>query len=731
MHDKLIKLYDSVYLNYVNDDINADNKSNVDAFINELAFFRFAPSDEYSNNLYRLSHTDFNNHRLTIIDILKNEYLVDKKFNTLFRKYPYEIPSEKEYFSSRLLAFFIEFFHDECVPPIDLIESGGSCGCKYPKNLFDLSLFGGCPVCQFVDGSLVSQPKKLHDFKQILGLKTLHCMNFSEVHTKVSNILYRQSSISKLEKSLLLEFIKNNKITIQNNATIFKETLPLFFDHFNIDFIKSNITSCSDVLRIASYLSNEDADLSLKENTFFKLRTSQKNKILNLLEHSIEVEDLLKNREKWLRLGEKLYVGSKKNVKKFPKTAKAFYELRNNHKSIVTFNKVVESSMKRGLKISNIEWVEFLTLMESRPGEFARRFDNILRKIDNRKIPEFLKSVKNIVKDIRTDMLITLEKHFNNRDNTTEDRIFFPKGSITKAKIIKDNRKNISHNNVDKIVNIFTTEILNRLGDQDLKNKKFYLDDKLNDLIIPFNKRGESDGLLNFEKGSKYSFGDGEVIRLFAVWKDNIDIDLSAIFYDSDMGNMGVCSYYDNGDKYVKHSGDIQGNITNETVSEFIDINIDEAIEDGIRYVSTNTISYNGGPFCDNNVDVGYMMRDSITSGDVYEPTTLESKIKLETNSTTHVTFVFDLLERQVILLDIATGNSSHMNTNNMGDRLGKITKSFLNLTNIKPTYYDYLEKVVLANGKFTFIKNEADVIFTMENNKFKQISDIKEIEID
>ncbi len=86
--------------------------------------------------------------------------------------------------------------------------------------------------------------------------------------------------------------------------------------------------TATDVLRVAVVLSGGDVSLA-EPVKFRRLKRSERRVLLGILEAKDNiVEDMLRWKGRWIRLGERLHPGEFKN--RYPKTAQAFDVLRNN-----------------------------------------------------------------------------------------------------------------------------------------------------------------------------------------------------------------------------------------------------------------------------------------------------------------------------------------------------------------------------------------------------------------
>ena len=151
-----------------------------------------------------------------------------------------------------------------------------------------------------------------------------------------------------------------------------KETLALLVAILpNPKCLVGTIKTATDVLRIAVALS--DGDVSLAEPTIFRNFSKRERRfLLACLEETGKscVEDMLRRKQRWIRLGERLHPGDFKKV--YPKSFDAFDTIRNN-KPVATFNKAAEAAIKKR------DTIETFELLMQRPGDFARRLDHVLR----------------------------------------------------------------------------------------------------------------------------------------------------------------------------------------------------------------------------------------------------------------------------------------------------------------------------------------------------------------
>ena len=680
----------------------------------EVSTFGYTLGPDLMDALRSLGDTAFRAQRDTLIAALAEVSGADKTYTRLFAKFPYSTPDQHEYMEKRVLG--------NLASQMDIRLGGNTltplaCGHIIDSALFDVAEFGACPICQYQVPELSTPDVAVYDFKSVTPLKVLgYSPDFFA--TEASKLLARTSSISEDEKALIRQAITDNRDgLVAPTGEIFKETLPFVFAIFGADAVKDSLSGATDVMRIAYYLSDEKADLSLKENVRFKLTTSQKRGLLKLLEGLPNLaEDMMRNRERWLRLGERLKPGVEKNRARFPKVAAAFKRLRNDPKGIVTFNKQMEES----IRASAVD-LDFIHLMKERPGEYARKLDFMLRNsADPRPV---VAGFKVVAPKLTEKLLLELRKYFGSRDLLSK-RMFFPKGQANKVQIVEDKRKPIPNDAASKLIDVIEGELRARYGALEPLGKVF-VDPALKDVLLPFNRRGDSSTTAGeiVSKGSRFPFA-GDVVRGFVWWKNGgegrygsnrTDVDLSMVLFDENMQQRGHVAFTNLSSAGMQHSGDIQD--APNGASEFIDFDVKKVLATGARYLALSVIVYTGQTFDTFPCFCGFMERDSIKSGRVYEPESVRLRFDVSSKTTQHMPVLFDLKERKVIYADMAMASAGRYGAvARQNDKNEAMTQGMLTLPDRKPTVYDVVLLNAQARGTLVDDREEADVVFSIED---------------
>ncbi len=714
MQKQLITLYSHIH--FAIDDGGVVPSRSVTAFNTEVAIFGYTFDKDTMMQLGRLSPLGFATVRADILKTLEIVSGEGRQHAVLFNGFPYDTPKQYDYLIRRVIGW-LQDYHDIQPENARIL----SCGHVIDPTLFDLGEFGACPICQFQVDELDSPEKVQHEFKRMTALKVLSYADDDYLRGRTCVLLARNSSLSADEKAFLLSVLRTPGMRIDLPETVFREHLPFVYDALvhrqpqdksDLVAVRRRMSSATDVLRIAAFLSDDNADLSLKEPVKFKLSTRDRKNLMALLESLDDIlEDLLRRRERWLRLGERLNPGTARNRRRYPKVAEAFHRLRNEPEAIATFNRSVESSLRAG----NVDPM-LLAMMLRRPGEFLRRLDVMLRRTDE---PELVMAALPVAaENATTKMLIELRKYLMHRNEVSGTRVFLPKGRSTKIQVVEDRRPEIPAGILNRSIGTLETE-LNRRFQAMPPWGRVYIDPALDNIVLPFNRRGDSSTNTDVVKGSRYPLEAEDVVRMFVHWTGRIDVDLSVVFYDDRFTMLNYISwqnFYGSSTLHrwnCVHSGDIQS--APKGASEFIDFEISNILSNGARYAVMSVIVYSGDAFGQFPCFAGFMARDALKSGRRYEPSEVALKFDISANTRSHTPLIFDLVERQMIFADMASGQRYFSTVETDQPKLVATAKAALNLAKTKPTVHDVLSLHARARGIVVSTPREADTVFTLD----------------
>ena len=557
-------------------------------------------------------------------------------------------------------------------------------------------------------------------------LKVIELGSLLDVMKMFSNLISSKTSISESDKEDVEWYITTN---ISMLADILPASIPskenmsfiigvLANNNIPITELSQYFKTATDVLRLA--VSMSEGDVSLATNTKFKRFTRKERKELLTLLESVNspVEDMNRYRGQWVRLGERLHPGEYKD--RFPNVWKSFLEIRSD-KTIETFNSKIEKSiLTKDIKSS-------LHLLSKRPGEFARRLDKLLREASGplQKL-DVLGSFEDVASNVSTPVLLQVLTHFKYRTASKEKRVFFPKGNIAKLQSVDNLLPYIDYDSCQRVVLICTNALIKQYSNLPPLGKT-YLDNNLMGYLVPFSQRSASKALKTIVRGSRIPLGEGNFVRMFTWWKNiglkegdycnsgRVDIDLSSVLYDKNWYSQ-TCSYYSlKGSSFV-HSGDITD--APYGASEFIDIDIEKALSEDVRYVLMSIKSFTGQKFSDiPECFAGFMMREDQISGEIYEPKTVQNKFDITSEGKSAVTLIIDLVKREMIWADMLITERKRYanNVRNNEDQLMLMTKALVELK--KTDLYTLFDLHIKARGgELVETKEEAKTVFSVED---------------
>ncbi len=568
----------------------------------------------------------------------------------------------------------------------------------------------------------------------------------------LQNLLTSKSSLSSYDNKVveyLLEYFTNEKelksiITDLKitNREILSVASSVFFIHKGVNpnmredfltFAKSQYNSSTDILRAITYLSN--GDISLKESTLYiSMKRADRRLFLRLLEDMCNIEeDMYRHKNKWIKVGEKLHP---REYSYLINVNTAFLKLRENL-YIETFNKRVEKA------ITKKDVSSLIKILKERPTEYSRRLDELVRLSLNKEylVNDILQCFNEIVRDVPSIAILSLIAHFSERNVSKERRVFFPKGGSAKTYGVDNDLEPLINEICDNILLICTNSLYERFSDKENLTSVF-LDEELKQYAIPTVQRNLSKSLKNAGRGSRIKLKDStEFIRPFIYWKDTEDgkesdyhdfedrndLDLSVALLDKDLNSVEILTYYSLSPTGFEayHSGDIQS--APNGASEYVDLNIEQLISKNVKYAVILVNSYTEKDFVDIPLCFsGIMERDNDTTGEVYEPLTVENKSDLITKSTNALVSIIDLEERVNIWCDIGmkkddfqVNNITSNNETIILNTQAMLDKKFLNL-------YQLFELHVNARGGTIVEKmEEAETIFSIDKGITPFMTDI------
>lgn len=629
----------------------------------------------------------------------------------------------------------------------------------FPKGVMDAhfsELYINAMVHYWSDGILYpkNHRKRVNDRLPLFDetkVKVLQLGSEADVRQIFDNICTSRTSISRTDREDIAYLFETENMKLSDNiphkenaayiAALYLQKNPMA----SVSELRKYIKTATDVLRLVTAMS--DGDVSLAENTRYRsFSRRQRRMIMELLSGCPNIEeDMLRYKERWIRIGERIHPSEfdcSRYTLEYDRAINAFDKLRNNRK-IETFAGKVEFDLAYG------EYESALAELVKRPGELARRLDQLLRETYKEPV---IRSFASVAEKVPTPVLLQVREHFLHRSEHTDVRVFFPKGRLAKCHSERNNLPDIDERYCQEVVRICENALVKIYGQREPMGK-VYLSDDYRNYVVPFSQRSVSKALKTIVRGSRLSMSSQtNAVRAFIWWTNmdkcdfesydsgRIDIDLSAAIFDENWNYMEHVSYTNlKSEKYKAcHSGDIVngGPVDGDGVSEFLDMDVDSVVRYGARYVVYQVYSFTGQNYAEMpHAMFGWMERADVNSGEIYEPKTVEQKLDLTADSTVCIPVIFDCVKREFIWCDMNLSLSGvHTNTggNNLESNLSGVAAVCYSMVNMKkPDLYDLIALNVMGRGVLVDNREDADIVFdtalylnndTVENERDKMV---------
>lgn len=437
----------------------------------------------------------------------------------------------------------------------------------------------------------------------------------------------------------------------------------------------------TDVLRYAALASG--GDVSLSENTRFHLSRAQRRRVAALLDRVLEkyldpyknhyddlADQFARNNEKWKRLAYAIHF--KELHARGQLSDESDYWLSHVMDGCLkTFNSHVEDllyKVQADVHMFTDHTDALLKLLSSRPGEFARRLVEVLRKTMSSRHGRVIDAFSSVADRVSTPVLIQLwnllQFPMGKTDGVPEYRTVTVKTARGQKTAIIANKimKDVTREEAEDLITVIEKALSGR------KKEEFVeLGPDAGEYTVPLGTRSASSGGRQIGRGSRVKINgwdpDSSTIRLFIHWRNihndsyygRVDLDLSAIYVTDDFQEARQVSYTNLRDMGVTHSGDLTS--APNGAAEFIDVNAKTLLANGYRYVIATVYSYTGQPFSViPEASAGFMVRQpqDVQDGEIFDARTVDTKYDLVHVSVNSTPFIFDLATGEMIWVDLA-----------------------------------------------------------------------------
>ncbi|MEV0529190.1 MXAN_6230/SCO0854 family RING domain-containing protein [Streptomyces sp. NPDC050439] len=453
--------------------------------------------------------------------------------------------------------------------------------------------------------------------------------------------------------------------------------------------------TATDVLRILVVRSGGDPDL-LELPRVRGVPRPVRRELLALLDGfdlRRLTEDMARNPMGWKRVGEILHPFEQAH--RHARVALAFAVLRGTRIGDSVLSEVLLAEAARHddvriegdrLRISTWQgrveeaigrWdtVTAAGLLRERPGELLRRLDLLLARSGAATLPEAVgDALADALPRSGPGPLLGAYGRMKVRAEPGHRRVFFPRGRVTQAYAIDDDRPPLPPRVAGRAGELIAAEAVRRLaaGSEGSEGERYdvaVLDAALDDLPVPFAERASAASLVAVPRGSSLPMpADSETVRLFLHWLQpkgkRVDLDLSVALYDDLWRFVGLCDYTHltyAGDA-ARHSGDLTSAPAPHGATEYLDLDLPRLANAGVRFVVPAVLSYNNVPFDElPDAFAGFMAVEG-TGRAVYDPRTVRQRFDLAGDAALRVPMIVDLRSRRAWWADVTlgTGEGNH-----------------------------------------------------------------------
>ncbi len=519
----------------------------------------------------------------------------------------------------------------------------------------------------------------------------------------------------------------------ENLAFIIYEISKLKFDFINTlhkTLAFKNINNITDILRIAIEFSGGDSSLSEK-CSLRSIKRKDRRFLLSLINEYCStnfkqaLEDAARHQDTWKVVLKLLHPGDY--------STKYVYASQFATKVREDKLRTWYSKLEKAYSDNNLNKV--VSMLEKRPGEFARRLERTIRMaiklseepgnnhMDAMSVAtKFSKVANKVDRVILLQLYAYFKKQFDISKNKKEAnyRTFFPKGQMSKVYVTEDNRESIPSVMYLRCVTVLIKTLKDIYSMRDDLGS-VYIDPKLKGYTVPLKLRNASSQLHTISRGSRMELPkETNVIRLYTWWKNidrlRIDVDLSATFYNEEFDRTAYpVSYMNLRIDGCCHSGDIVS--APKGAAEFIDVDINKLLDKDIRYVVMHLNNFTGAYYSEMpECFAGAMVLNEIHENEkVFDPAKSIFRSDISTESTACIPVVFDLKAREIIWVDSvvpihhsAPNNVEHCKCSTANLVRGILTASY-------PTLYDLISFNVIARNGIITSKKDAEIIFSLD----------------
>ena len=454
-----------------------------------------------------------------------------------------------------------------------------------------------------------------------------------------------------------------------------------------------------DVIRVTEILNNEENE---GENLRrLNLKNQQRKLIGSVLDRLLEgdvterdIRDCFERRKLWTGLLHHIHYRAK------TEEGRLFTDRIRNAKG----NCSAQAAFRREIEDNPARAAETLRRMKG-SGEVARNLNYLLSRCRR---PEETERVLHCLGEVRPILSVQLLIQY--RNYTAGRRVFRFVHLGRTVKHTETEEEQAARRSVvpaeirERVVEYMRENWRKKLAENFIG--RVYLDEDMKKTALPLQEGSASSGIGVMPKGSRLPLPEGNKLRSFTYWERVDDIDLSCFGILKDGRHIEFSWRTASGmagNDAVVYSGDETAGYRGG--SEYFDIDLEAFRRQWpeAEYIIFAANVYSDIDFSECLCRAGYMIREKVDSGKVFEPKTVKTSFTINAKSTYAILFALDLKAREIVWLNLAMDNRR---TVAGGDRF-----EFLRTYFTLPEEASVYSLFAAAASELTGTPEEADVI--------------------
>ena len=476
----------------------------------------------------------------------------------------------------------------------------------------------------------------------------------AELRQYVANALASSRPLSETLFNVVVEYIRTYGLDVETCAS--KDTAAkLWIWTEDANLLK--FLTLADVIRIVEIINHHGYYRnSIKRLT---LGNATRRRISGLIDAFFErgdvnIRDCFEKKKSWQGLLHHIHYRAKtKEAKRFLKLMRG----RGNKSAYAEFEKL----MKAGKLHDAIA-----ALVKSKGvGALVRRMDYIVSRSGGDE--SIILDIASRLRSTNLILLLQLAVHnLSKRTAPQQDRRVFTFSKFNLLRVHEETKKEIQRRKTSlsdderRTISALLVDALNSALEKKLGT--VYIDPNAGRVALPLQEATASGGFGVLPQGTRIPIMPGKKIRAFTYWEKVNDIDLSFFGLDDQGRKLEEFSWrtmWQRQSDVAVFSGDETRGYYGG--SEYFDVDLDVLRDKRPKFrylLFCNSVFTNGAGFKSCFCKAGFMYRDALDSGEVYEPKTVQTSFLIDANTSFAYLFAIDLKTNEFIWLNASQDGS-------------------------------------------------------------------------